>query len=234
MSTRLDFYIRYMYTWAGVLYYVPVKYKFGKGHPDILVPVKRNSPYQIFGFISTFAVASFILYLYYEVCFGQTTWLEKMFVIGFNSAFSIVYAGQWQFILSRRRRCGLNVMNAALSTEFQNSTRFPYSFEIICFLLCFVSFTFPIIYFPFILLTALYFPGAFHLLHIGIDSVVMGITSNSELILTYGTVARWIVYAVISVGICHALVNTMVTAHWLFTYLFATTQRVDDMLKQKR
>jgi len=36
MSTRLDFYIRYMYTWAGALYYVPVKYKFGKGHLDIL------------------------------------------------------------------------------------------------------------------------------------------------------------------------------------------------------
>jgi len=73
-----------MYAWAGIMYYVPLKYKFCHGLPDILVPDKRRRIYQSFGIISTFTVGSFILYRYNEAFFRQTTWVEKMFLIGFH------------------------------------------------------------------------------------------------------------------------------------------------------
>jgi len=135
MSKRLTYYIRYMYACAGIFYFVPVKYKFKKGLPDILVPVKSPRMYQMFGIIATFIVGLFIIYLYYEACFGQTTRLEKMFTIGINCIFNMMHASQSQILVSSRRRNGLNVTNAALATTFRNC-KSPMSFEMLCSLLC--------------------------------------------------------------------------------------------------
>jgi len=216
------------------MHYVPVKYKFGNSSPDVLVSVKCPRVYRTFGILSTIIVTLFIIYWYYEACFGQTTLFEKLFLIGVNCIFNIMHASQWHILLSDRRLCGLNVTNAALETAYQISKSFPLSFEMLCFLLCSSSFIYPIIYFPCIVLVTLYLPGAFLHLHKAIDFLVMGIISNAELVPFYGMVTRCVMYAMISAALGHAVVNCMVFLHWLFTYLFATTARVDDMLRQKR
>jgi len=231
MSRRLKYYIRCMYAWAGIMCCVPVKYKFRHGLPDILVPDNRPRIYQSFGLFSTFTVGSSILYWYHEAFFGQTTWVEKMFLIGLNSIFNIMHVSQWQILLSGRRRRGLNVTNSALATAFQNSKSFPVSFEVVCVLACCMSLIYPIIFFPCVLMVAFYLPGAFHHLHQGIDLLVRGIISSSEFNPLYGMVARYVLYAAISVGLGHSVVSCAICGHWIFTYLFATRQRIDDMLR---
>jgi len=84
-------------------------------------------------------------------------------------------------------------------------------------------------------MSAFFLLGAFVYLHKAIDLlVVAGIISNSKLFPFYIMVARCVVYAVISAGLGHAIVNLMVSTHWLFIYLFATHQRIDAMLNLQR
>jgi hypothetical protein len=191
---------------------------------------KNASAHTRFAMFSSYVFSLFIFYWYLEAFCGRVTRIGFLFIIGVNCTFTTMNVCQWYILRPSSRKAGLLVMNAALHIWLKKSLVPTVPYETVCFL-SISSIAYTISYFPLVIATTVFFPETFGRLHQGIDFLVLIIPTHADVVTN---IIRFIVYTIISVGMGHACVSTMVIIHWLCTYFFVTIGNMKEISQRVR
>jgi len=232
MTGRIKFYLKGLYGWAELLHYVPFKYEFSKEGPDRVVLGQGIKFYARSGTVATLAVGTFILYWLYEMCFGKLTVFELLTIAGLNCTFAVIHTCQLFILIPSTRKSEMNFINSILEDCFYGNRIPPAAYEVASLLLCCISIVYPIIYFPFLITLSWSLPGVFGSLSAGIEAIALAVSPAN--LAVAGGIIRACVFGLISFGLGHAVVNCAIFGHWFMTYLFATIERLEDILGRKR
>jgi len=177
-SQRVNFYTRCMYSWATYFSYIPFQYTPSVNGPNSIIPLANSSRYRKFAICPTLIFALMLFSLYSTIGISdQLSIFEVIFMVGLNFIFMMMHASQWFFSRPVYPSSWLTICQLCLEFWFREGYLQPPSFEILYFIVCSGVKTYPILYFPFTVLTAWGLPWTFILLNSATEAICVGLDS---------------------------------------------------------
>jgi len=233
---RIRLYRNVMYKWASFMHYVPLQYEVSGNSARAKIRIANSRASTIFGLASFLTLVTYVIYSNILLLLGHFDQFQAWIIMGFTCIFVILLMAQVWILFPSTLHDGISIINSMLQDysaemELQDPSL---SHELMCLFTAYNTVVYPFLYYPGAFILAKYMPALAFPLHRGSGLIAARIFSGNEgmsNVLELGFIYGY--FACIATALGHGLVNAMLVCHWISSYLFTTSIRLERLQRER-